>query len=96
MKSSGPVFRTFVDISLQKALSGYLFYLSKKKKKYLKNTLVTTILSDMKSELLSQMETRFLAIFQQHSTIVGGIPSTLVDGILQVSGVPAHAYWERR
>jgi len=25
-----------------------------------------------------------------------GIPSTLVDGILQVSGVPAHAYWERR
>ena len=24
-----------------------------------------------------------------------GIPSTLVDGIIQVSGVPAHAYWER-
>ena len=31
-------------------------------------TLVTTLVSDMKSELLSQMETRLLAIFQQRST----------------------------
>ena len=30
------------------------------------------------------------------SGLLRGIPSTLVDGILQVSGVPAPAYWERR
>ena len=28
--------------------------------------------------------------------VLRGIPSALVDGILQVSGIPAHAQWERR
>ena len=46
----------------------------------------------------TSMSVRF-ARSKTHRTDLGslrGIPSTLVDGILQVIGVPAHAYWERR